>query len=165
MHLLDEVLAERNQQYDAQQSAEKRREEDLPECGVEPEDVERRKGEDRSCDDDARRRADGLDDDILPEHVLLAQHVAHAYGNDGDGYRRLEDLPDFQAEECRRGREDHGHDYAHRHRVGRHFARGRGRRHQGRIFFAGLEFAVGVLRQRSRVVFFHDCLSKLEMKN
>ena len=36
VHLLDEVFAEGDQQHDAQQTAEERREEDLPEGGVEP---------------------------------------------------------------------------------------------------------------------------------
>ena len=42
MHLLDEIFAERDQQHDAQQPAEERREKHLVKCRVEPEDVERR---------------------------------------------------------------------------------------------------------------------------
>ena len=74
VHLLDEVFAEGDQQHDAQQSAEQRRKEHLPEGGVEPQDVERRQREDRPGDDHARRGADRLDDDVLSQHVLFAQH-------------------------------------------------------------------------------------------
>ena len=94
VHLLDEIFAEGDEQHDAQQAAEERREEHLPEGGVEAEDVERRQGEDRSGDDHARRGADRLDDDVLSQHVLLAQHRAHAYGDDGDRDGGFERTPD-----------------------------------------------------------------------
>ncbi len=73
MHLFDEILTERDQQHDAQYAAEERRKEDLPERRVQSQDVERRQCEDRPGDDHARRSADRLDDDVLSEHVLLAQ--------------------------------------------------------------------------------------------
>lgn len=151
VHLFDEVFAEGDQQHDAQQSAEQRREEHLPEGGVEPQNVEGREGEDRSGDDHARRGADRLDDDVLAQHVLLAQHRTHAYGDDGDGNGRFEDLPDLQAEEGRGGREDDGHNDAHRDRIGRHLFRVRRGRHDGCVLFARFEFAVGVFGQRGEL--------------
>ena len=147
VHLLDEIFAERDQQHDSQQPAEERREEHLVKCRVEPEDVERREGEDGTRDDHARRSADRLDDDVLSQHVLFTQYVAHADGDDGDRDRRFEYLSDLQAEKCRRGREDDGHDDAHRDRIGRHLAGRRRGGHDGRVLFARFEFPVSVLGQ------------------
>ena len=156
MHLLDEVFAEGDQQHDAQQTAEERREEDLPEGGVEPQDVEGREGEDRTGDDHARRGADRLDDDVLTEHVLLAQHGAHAHGDDGDGDGGLEDLSDAQAEEGCGGREDDGHHHAHDDRIGGHLLRGGRGGHDGRVLFARLELPIGIFGQRRELFFlFH----------
>ena len=148
VHLLDEVLAEGNHEQDAQHAAEERREENLPEGGVEPQDVERREGEDGSGDNDARRGADGLDDDVLAQHVLLAQHGAHAHGDDGNRDGGLEDLAHAQPQIGSGGREDDGHGDAHEHRVGGDFNRGGRGRHDGSVLLAGFEFAVGVLGKR-----------------
>ena len=84
----------------------------LIEVRLQPEDVECRKGEDGTCNYNARAGADGLYDDVLSQHVLLAEGGADAYGDDGDGYGGLEHLSHLETEECRRGREYHGHDYA-----------------------------------------------------
>ena len=157
MHLLDEIAAERDQQHDAQQTAEQRRKEDLVKRRVQPQDVERRQREDRPGDDHARRSADRLDDDVLAQHVALAEHAAHAHGDNGDRDRRLEHLSDFESQIGRRSRKDDGHDDAHPDRIGRHFGGSGRRRQHRRVLLARRQLAVGVLRQRGQLFFlFHS---------
>ena len=109
VHVLHEVAAEGNQQHDTQHAAEERREEDLVELRLQTENVKCRQGEDRTGDDHARTGADGLDNGVLTEHVLLARERTHSHGDDGDRDGRLEHLAHLQPQIGSRGREDDGH--------------------------------------------------------
>ena len=164
VHLLDEIFAEGDEQHDAQDTAQYRREEYFVECGFQTEDVERRQGEDRSGDDDARRGADRLYDDVLSQHVFFAQHVSDAYGDDGDRDGRFEYLADAQAQIGCGGGEENGHQQAHRDRIGCDLLRlGVGRHHRD-VLFARFEFAVRVVGQRLRGFGLFHCVCRFSLK-
>ena len=155
VHLLHEILAERNQEQDAQYAAQQGTEEHLPEIDLHPEDVDGREGEDGTRHDGAGAAADGLDDDVLGESVFLLEGAREAHGDDGDRDRRLEHLPDLEAEVGRRGGEQHHHQDAEtdgiRGDLGILFRRVQ----DGNVFLAGLQLTLRILRERYRFLVFH----------
>ena len=103
MLFLDEVLAEGDEEQDAQDAAEERGDEHLPEVDFDLvalalQDVEGRQGEDGARHHTARAAADALDDDVLRQRVVLARQSREAYGDDGDRDGGLKHLSDLQAE-------------------------------------------------------------------
>ena len=149
VHVLDEILAERDQQQNPEQAAEKRRQEYLVEMSLQPQNVERRQRKDRSGDDHARAGADRLDDDVLSEHAAAAGQIADADGDDRDRDSGLEHLSDPQAEISGGSREDDRHHDAEHDRIDGHLFRLGRSGHHGRVLFAGGELPVGIIRKRS----------------
>ena len=82
----------------------------MHEVHVQAEDVDGRKGEDRTCHDHAAAGPDALDYDVLPEGILALESSGDAYGEDGDGDGRLEHLAHLEAEVCGCGRKQYCHD-------------------------------------------------------
>gem|GEM_PF-3989769 len=77
VHVRDKILAEGNQEQDAQHAAQQGADKDLDEvdCHVGVlglQDVQGRQGEDGSGHDYARAGANGLDNDILPQGILAS---------------------------------------------------------------------------------------------
>ena len=157
VHVAHEIFAERDQQQDAEHTAEQRRQEDLVELRFEPQNVESGQREDGSGDDDPGTCADRLDNDVLSEHVAAAGEVADADGDDGDRDGGFEDLTDAQTEVRGGGGEDDGHQDAECDRVRGYFARCGRVGHDGAVGFAGGEFAVCVFGQRGSIGFVRLC--------
>ncbi len=147
LHIFDKIFPERNQQHDTEQAAEQRREENLVELRLQSQNIKRRQRENRPGDDNARSGADGLDNDILSQHIFTAGKVTHAHRDDGDGDSRFEDLPDPKAQVGGGGGKDDGHHNTEQDRIKRDLFRTARGRHDGMILFAGAQFAVCVVRQ------------------
>ena len=84
MHLLYEILAERDEEKDAEESTESGAEEHLPEIDFKTENIDGRQCKDRSRNYDARAGSDALDDHILAKATLLAQCSCHTHCDDGN---------------------------------------------------------------------------------
>ena len=65
--------------------------------------------------------ADGLDNDVLSQAVLLSQGRGKAHRDDGNGDGRFEHLAHLQSQIGRGGRKEHHHQDAHRHRIEGYF--------------------------------------------
>ena len=89
-------------EQDADDAAEQRAEEHLPEIHVQTEDVDGGQGEYSASNHDAGACSDTLDDDVLAEATLLPEGAGHADCDDCDGDGGLEDLADLKAEICGR---------------------------------------------------------------
>ena len=92
MHLLYEILTERDEEKDAEESTESGAEEHLPEIDFKAENIDGRQCKDRSRNYDARAGSDALDNHILAKATLLAQCSCHTHSNDGNRYGSFEDL-------------------------------------------------------------------------
>ena len=136
-----EELAERDEEEDAEASAEERGEEDVPEADLHPEHVERGDGEDGPGDDGPRSRPDGLDDDVLEDGAPPGEDAGEPDREDGDRDGGLHPLPRLEGEVGGGQREEDRHGEADADRAGRDFERRRGRRHDRLIGLAGLELA------------------------
>ena len=148
MLLLHEILAEGDEEEDADEAAEEAGEEDLEEAdgdvgigefGVE--DVECGKGEDGSCDNHAGACSDGLYHDVLSKRVLALGGARQSNGDDGDGDGGFEHLAYLQTEVCRGGAEDDGHEQTPYERPCCHLAGICLCRHQRFVLFARFEGA------------------------
>ena len=115
VHLLDEVLPERNQEQDAQDASQQGRQEHLHETYFHSEDVDGRKGEYRSGDNRPGAASDGLDDHVLPQSFLLPQGTGEPHGYDRYRDCSFEDLSDPQSQVGRRGGKQDHHQDTHYH--------------------------------------------------
>ena len=147
VHILHEILAERNEEEYAEESAQKRAEEHLPEIHLKSEYVDCRKCEYRTSDNYARAGTYALDNDVLGKSVLFAERAGDADRKYGDRYGRLKDLSDLEPEISRCCRKDYGHHEAHCHGIWGNFLRFAVRTQQWLIFLARIEFPVRVLRK------------------
>ena len=98
MHLLYEILPERNQEEDSQHASEQGGEEHLHEIDLDAEYVDGRQCEDCARHNGSGTASDGLYDDVLAESAFLAEGSCEAYCNDGNRYGCLEYLADFKTE-------------------------------------------------------------------
>ena len=96
VHILDEILAEGDEEKDAQHAAKGRSQEDLKETGLQVEHIDGRQHKDGTGNNSARAGTDALDDDILAHGVLAMGGLLQAYGNDGDRDGSLKNLTHFQ---------------------------------------------------------------------
>ena len=165
VHLLDEIFAEGDEQHDAQDTAQYRREEYFVECGFQTKDVERRQGEDRSGDDDARRGADRLyDDAFCPSMFFLPSMFPTPTAMMAIGMAASNTWPMRRPRIGCGGGEENGHQQAHRDRVGCDLLRlGVGRHHRD-VLFARFEFAVRVVGQRLRGFGLFHCVCRFSLK-
>ena len=147
MHVLDEILAERDEEQYSEEASEHGAQEHLPEIDLEPEYVDGRKREDGSGDDHARAGAYALDYHVLPQAALLAEGAGHADGDDCDGDGGLEHLTDLEAEIRRGGREQDSHQQAEGHGIRGDLKGFLFRTQEGPVALPRLQFPVGVLRQ------------------
>ena len=154
VHLLYEILPERNQEEDSQHASEQGGEEHLHETDLDAEDVDGRQCEDCARHHGSRAASDGLDDDILAQAALLSESSCQAGCNDGDRNGRLEYLADLEAEIGCRRREDDDHHNSDAYGIEGHFRIGFLRAEQGFVFLSRLQLSLRILRQRS-LVFFH----------
>ena len=154
VHVLDEIFPERYNEQDTEQAAEKRRKENLIELRLQPQNIECRKRKNSSGDDNPGACADGLDNGVLSERVLLSEDGAHADGDNRYRYGRLEHLPHFQTEISRSRREEDGHDEPHRNRIGGNLLRLRAGGQDGFVRFARLQLGVGIVGQRVVLLIF-----------
>ena len=155
VHFLHEILPERDEEQDAQHAAQQRAQEHLPEIDLHPEDIDGRQREDGARHDGAGAAADGLDDHVLRQAVLFLERSGQAHGDDGDRNRRLEHLPDLQAQVGRRRREQHHHQNADAHRIRRNLGITLRRIQDWLVFLTGLQLPLRVLRQGNRFFLFH----------
>ena len=151
-----EVAAEGGQQQHAEHGAEQRDQEDLPEAGapLQPEDVDRRHGEDRAAGDDPGGGADGQHVDVLQQRRGPAQgarqHRGEPHGEDGDGDGRLDPLPQLERDVGGGGGEDRRPDHPLHDGARRDLGRRGAGRHQRQVGLARLERAEGVLGEAGR---------------
>ena len=155
VHLLHEILPERDEEQDAQHAAQQRTQEHLPEIDLHSEDIDGRQREDGPRYDGAGAAADGLDDHILRKAVFLLEGARQAHGDNGDRNRRLEHLPDLEAQVGRRRGEQHHHQNADAHRIRRDLGITLRRIQDRLVFLTGLQLPLRVLRQGNRFLFFH----------
>ncbi len=97
VHVAHEVLAERNEEQDSQDSSQGRSHEYLHKRSghlgiLSLQDVDGWQGEDGSRHHGTRTGSDTLDDDILAQGLVALGGCAHAYGDDGDRDGCLEHL-------------------------------------------------------------------------
>ena len=103
VHVLDEILAERNHKQNSKYTAQQRREEYFEEryahLGILClQDIDSGQGEDGTCYDSTRAGSDTLYDDVLAQSLVALGGCRHAYGNDGDRYGSLKHLSYLQSE-------------------------------------------------------------------
>ena len=161
VHVADEVFAERDEEQDADDTAQQRADEHLHErdshLGIlSLQDIDGRQGEDGTSHDDARAGTYRLDDDVLAQRVLSLRGRRHTHGDDGDGNGSLEHLAHLQSQVGSSGREDHGHDDTPRHRPRVDLRIGLARVHDGLVLFSVFQFPERVVGQLHDVFFvFH----------
>ena len=104
MHVAHEILAEWDEEEDAQDTTQQRADEYLQEGHGDLswirflKDVEGWEGEDGTCHDHATAGANGLDDDILTKGILTLCSTGNTYCDDGNRNGGLEHLAHFKAE-------------------------------------------------------------------
>ncbi len=174
VHLDHEVVAQRDQEEDAETATEKRDHDDLengrlddPRQRVGRQHVERRDGEDRSRDDVGRVGADGLDDDVFQDRAAAGEERRQCDREDGDWNRGFDALAD---PECQIGgghRKEAAEDQPHRHRTGRDLGDAGLVGHHGDIDLAGFQRSARVLRQSGnlrRLAVLHGVTSLVEFR-
>ncbi len=169
MHVLYEILAERNEEQDAEHTTEQRAEEHLEEADCDVgiaglQDIKRRQCEYGTGHNYTRACADALYYHILPECVFLSEGSAQSDRYDGYGDSGLEHLSHLKAKIGGCGTEHDRQQQAHAHGIGRDFgvlARGM---HERTVVLVGSKFAERVVGQLDRVhlgwrgiVFIHEC--------
>ena len=147
VHVLDEILAEGDEEEDAQHAAEGRGKEYLEETGLEVEHVDGGQNEDGSRHDSARAGTDALDDDILAHGVPAMGGLLQTYGNDGDRDGGLKHLTHLQAQIGGGGRKQHHHDESPAHGPGSDLWINFVGPHDGLVLLAGLQLPERVVRQ------------------
>ena len=155
VHLLHEVLAERDQEQDAQHAAQQRAADHFPEIHLHAQDVDGGQGEDGAGHNGSAAAADALDDDILRETLLQAQGAGQTHGDDGDGDGCLEHLAHLEAEVCRSGAEQDNHQDTNAYRIRSGFGVFLRGIQDGLVRFAGFQFPVRVLRKGDGFLIFH----------
>ena len=163
VHVLDEILAERNQEQNTQDTTEGRGDEDPEEVGMQVEHVDGRHDEDAACHDSARASSDTLDDDVLAESVLALCRRGKADCDDSDGDSGLEDLAHLQSQIGSGGREEHRHEHAPGHRPCVDLGIILVRTHHRLVLFVRFELAKRALGQFDWFCFliFHCCYFRL----
>ena len=96
VHVLHEILAEGDEEKDAQHAAKGRSQEDLKETGLQVEHIDGRQHKDGTGNNSSRTGADALDDHVLAHGILAVGGLLQAYGNDGNGDGSLKNLTHFQ---------------------------------------------------------------------
>ena len=99
--------------------------------------------------------ADGLDDHVLGQAVVLLERAGEAHGDDGDRNRRLEHLPDLEAQVGGCGGEDHHHQNADKDGIRSDLGILFRRVQDGFVRLAGLQLTLRVFRERYRFLVFH----------
>ncbi len=121
MHVAHEILAEGDEEQNAEDAAQSRGEKHLEERGCHLgifglQDVDGRQREDGSGHNGARAGSDALDDDILTQRVVTPGCCRHTHGYNGYWDGGLEHLTHLEAEVGSGGREENGHEDAPRDR-------------------------------------------------
>ena len=104
MHVAHEILAEGDEEQDAQDTTQQGADEYLQEGHGDLfwirllKDVEGREGEDGTCHNHATAGAYGLDDDILTKGILTFGSTGDSYSDDGNRNGGLEHLTYLKAE-------------------------------------------------------------------
>ena len=162
VHLAHEILAERNQEQDADDAAQERRNENIDKRGrhlgiFRLKDVDGRQRENGTCHHGARAGANRLDDDVLAQCLAALCRRGYAHGNDGNRDGRLEHLAHFQPQIGRSRRKQHRHQHAPRHRPGVHLRIITLGRHQRFVALALFQLSKRILRQSGChfLFFFH----------
>ena len=162
VHLAHEVLAERNEEQDADDAAQERRDEDFHERSTHLrilclQDVDGRQREDGASHHSTRAGTYRLDDDVLAQGLRALGGCRHAHSDDGDGDGSLKHLAHLQSEIGGCGREEHGHHHAPRHRPSIHLGIITIGRHQRFVLFTLLQLSECIFRQSccQSVFFFH----------
>ena len=121
VHVAHEILAEGDEEQDADDAAQQRREEYLQERGrhlriLGLQDIDGGQREDGTGHHGTRAGTYRLNDDVLAQCLVALCSRADAHGNDGDGDGGLEHLAHLQSQIGSSSREEHGHQHAPCHR-------------------------------------------------
>ncbi len=164
-----EVVAQRDEEQDAETAAEEGNDDDLehgrlgdPRARFGRQHVERRDGEDGARHDVRRVGADRLHDDVFEDRAAPGEKRRQPDREDGDRDRRLDALADPEREIGGGHRKERAEKQAHRHRPRRHLVDAGLVRHHRNIGLARLQRTPRVLRQafdRGRLAVLHGLTS------
>src|SRR5271157_3674484 len=148
VHVAHEIASQRNQKQHAETATRQADEDCLDGLGIDSQDVECGKSENRARDHRSGHAPDASDDDILEHAGAAPVHARQSDGEDGDRNRGLHHLADLQTRVSGRNREDDAKEYA-----ATDGARGKLRRlgcsrDDWQVGFARLQRFVGVRRKR-----------------
>ena len=114
MLIAHEILAEWNEEKDAQYTTQQRADEHLHEVYGHfrifvLQDVESRKGEDCACHNHTRASSDGLDNHVFSQGTLALRCTRYAHRNDGNRNGSFEHLTNLQTQVSSSCGEQYGH--------------------------------------------------------
>ena len=162
VHLAHEIFSERNQEQNADDAAEQRRNEDFDKrsrhFGVfRLQNVDGGQRENRSGHYRTRTRTNRLDDDVLAECLRAFCRCGNAHRDNRNRNGRFEHLSDLQSQISRSRRKEHCHQHAPRHRPRVHLRIITFGRHQRFVPFALFQLSKRIFRQSHRqfVLFVH----------
>ena len=162
VHVLDKIFAERYQEQDAENAAERRSDKHFEEVGLQIEHINGRQHKDGTSHHRSRARADALDDDILAQGILALGGRRHTDGYNGDRDGGLEHLSYLEAKVGSGGRKQHHHEQAPCHTPNIHLRVLSARTHYRLVLLALMQLSKSVVGQLYRVfLFFFHTFSRL----
>ena len=158
VHILDEILAERYEEEDAEDTTQRRSDEYAQEVGLEVKHIDGGHHKDGSGYHSTRTGSDTLDDNILAHGVAALGGRRQTDGDDGDRDGGLEYLTDLQSQIGGSSREQYYHQQSPRHTPCCDFGNGLFGTHNGLVLLAVVKFTKSVVGQLHRVfLFFCHC--------